>query len=64
MPLLVSGMTKEVETLRDQLIAQNELAEANAAKVRELTDYIVYAISLTPKVLSTSERDSELACLS
>jgi len=35
-PLLVSGMQKEVEMLRDQLVTQHELAEANAAKVRQL----------------------------
>lgn len=35
-PLLVSQLQREVETLRDQLIYQHELAEANAAKVRQL----------------------------
>jgi hypothetical protein len=35
-PLMMVGMQREVEQLREQLVYQHELAEANAAKVRQL----------------------------
>ncbi|GAX78783.1 hypothetical protein CEUSTIGMA_g6220.t1 [Chlamydomonas eustigma] len=35
-PMLIQHLQKEVETLRDQLTFQNELAEASAAKIRQL----------------------------
>jgi len=35
-PLLVQQLQKEVESLRDQLLYQHELAEASAAKIRQL----------------------------